>query len=607
MHAPPFEQFYAFRRFGGSLEFTPDGEALYFVSDISGQFNLWRVPVAGGWPVQLTGFADRTVRSIAVSPLDGTIAFSADHDGDEFHQLFLLDAAGGWPEQLTDEPQVQHFVGPGAFSTDGTKLVYAANARTPTDLEVVVRDLATGETRAVFGEGRATLTFPGGWSPDARYLTVVEARTATETSLHLVEVETGTVTTVVDGDLTLPGPWRPDGSGFYLLSDEGREFRGIAFQDVATGTREWVEAPDHDIETLALSADGTLLCWLVNEDGYERLAGRRLATGYDLRFPELPAGARSFGAGDYPPLAVSADGARIACVLSTPRRPPEVYVVEDGAQRRLSDSWIGGGVPESLLVDAELVRYPTFDGREIPAWLYRPRDTSGRAPVVLAIHGGPNAQEKPAYDGLFQYLLSRGIGVLATNIRGSTGYGKTYARLVNRDWGGGDLKDWEHAARWLQAQDWVDAGRIGVVGGSYGGFAVLSCVTRLPDLWAAAVDIVGPANLITFTQAVPPTWKRAVKEMVGDPDEDSDFLRERSPITYIESTVAPLLVIQGAKDPRVVRGESDQFVDRLRELGRTVDYVVFDDEGHGFTRRANEQRAFRLTAEWLERYLVPQG
>jgi dipeptidyl aminopeptidase/acylaminoacyl peptidase len=194
--------------------------------------------------------------------------------------------------------------------------------------------------------------------------------------------------------------------------------------------------------------------------------------------------------------------------------------------------------------------------------------------------------------------------VLATNIRGSTGYGKTYQQLVNRDWGGGDLGDWEHAVRWLHDQEWVDPDRTGVFGGSYGGFAVLSCVTRLPDYWAAAVDIVGPSNLITFTRAVPPTWRRAVKEMVGDPDDDADLLRERSPITYVESTKAPLLVIQGANDPRVVQAESDQLVERLRALGRTVEYVVFEDEGHGFTRRENQLRAFRLSAEWLERHLL---
>ena len=225
-------------------------------------------------------------------------------------------------------------------------------------------------------------------------------------------------------------------------------------------------------------------------------------------------------------------------------------------------------------------------------------------PVVLSIHGGPEAQERPMYMALYQYLLSRGIAVLATNIRGSTGYGKSYQLLIHRDWGGGDLEDWDHAAKWLLEQDWVDADRIGVYGGSYGGFAVLSCVTRLPDYWAAAVDIVGPSNLVTFAKAVPPTWKRFMEKWVGNPETEAEFLMERSPITYVENVKAPLLVIQGAKDPRVVKPESDQMVDRLRELGRTVEYEVFEDEGHGFTRRSNEVHGFRLAADWLERHLV---
>ena len=194
--------------------------------------------------------------------------------------------------------------------------------------------------------------------------------------------------------------------------------------------------------------------------------------------------------------------------------------------------------------------------------------------------------------------------MLATNIRGSTGYGKTFQTLIHRDWGGGDLRDWEHAAKWLQAQDWVDPDRIGVYGGSYGGFATLTCVTRLPDYWAAAVDIVGPSNLVTFSKAVPPTWRRFMDKWVGNPETEVDFLMERSPITYVDDVRAPLLVIQGANDPRVVKGESDQMVERLRELGRDVEYDVFDDEGHGFTKRENQLRASRLAADWLERHLL---
>ena len=603
----PFEQFMAYRRFSAGLAFSADGKDVYFVSNMSGQFNLWRVSVDGGWPAQLTAFTDDTVRTVGVSPRDGSVVFCADHDGDEFHQIYLVDANGGWAKKITDEPQVQHFVDGSSFSPDGSKLAYAANARQPADMEVWIRDLESGDVRPVFGEG--LFSVPGGWSPDGTKLLAVDLRSNSDTSIHVIDLDTGDATEVTPHDeegIYAPGPWKTDGSGFYFLSDEGREFRGIAFYDLASGSYDWVETPEHDVEEIAASHDGRVFAWLVNEDGYDRLKLRDTETGRDLPAPDLPDGARPHLTGFQPPIALSTDGSHAAVILAGPRRPPDVYVVDTatGATRAVTESWIGGGFSQDELVPVELTTYPSFDGREIPAWLYRPRDMNGRVPVVVAIHGGPEAQERPVYSPVYQYLVSRGIAVLATNIRGSTGYGKSYQRLIQRDWGGGDMKDWEHAAKWLRAQDWVEPDRLGVWGGSYGGFAVLTCVTRLPEYWAAAVDIFGPSNLITFAKAVPPTWRRMMKKFVGDPDEDAELLRERSPLTYIEDVQAPLLVIQGANDPRVVKSESDQLVEKLRSLDRTVEYIVFEDEGHGFTKRKNELATMRASVDWLERYLL---
>ncbi len=599
------EQFFAARRFSSVLGFTADGAHLLFAGNISGQFNLWRVPVEGGWPDQLTSFTDETVRGVGVSPTDGRIVLCADHDGDEFHQLYLLDSDHGWPDKLTDEPEVQHYVGGAAWSPDGAKFAYAANARNPSDMEVWIRDAASGETRAVFGEGM--FSFPGRFSPDGSKLLALDFRNNSDASIHLVDLETGETRELTPHDdeaMFVPGPWAVDGSGFYMITDAGSEFRGLAFYDLASDLYEWVEEPTQDVDDVTASTDGRVLAWLVNDNGYDRLRLRDLETGRDLPEPDLPAGARPHLTGAEPPLALSADGTHAALILSTPRRPPEAWIVETaiGKVTPVTDSRMGG-LYEDDLVDVELVSYPTFDGRKIPAWLYRP-DTEGRVPVVLSIHGGPEAQERPVYQPLYQYLLSRGIAVLATNIRGSTGYGKSYQRLVQRDWGGGDMQDWEHAVKWLREQDWVEPEKIGVYGGSYGGFAVLTCVTRLPQYWATAVDIFGPSNLVTFAKAVPPTWKRFIARFVGDPETEADFLMERSPITYVENVQTPLLVIQGATDPRVVKGESDQLVEKLESLGREVEYVVFDDEGHGFTKRSNELKAYSLAAGWLEKHLL---
>jgi dipeptidyl aminopeptidase/acylaminoacyl peptidase len=598
---PPFEQFMAFRRFSHSLAFTADGSSILFATDISGQFNLWSAPVDGGRPQQLTDFGDRAVREIAVSPSDGTILFSADRDGDELYDLYAIPGGRGWPERLTDTPQVQHLLGGSAWSPDGSRFTYAANARAPVDMEVWLRDTDGGEARSVFGGGRFAM--PVEFSPDGSKLLVVDVRSNTDSRVHLVDVLSGEARelTPYDGEAKFfPGPWLPDGSGFVLATDADREFVGLARYDLAKSSYEWFETPERDIDELAGSAGGGCLAWLENDDGWHRVRIWDVERRELLPEPRLPRGAVSpLGSG----LTLSRDGSRLAVVWEQPRRPAEVYVVETatGEARPVTESRIAPPSKEHLGAP-DLVRIPG-DGHDIPAWLYRP-ETDEPAPAVLWIHGGPEAQERPQYRGAVQYLRSRGIGVLATNIRGSTGYGKTYQKLIHRDWGGGDVRDFEAAAEWLRAQDWVDPDRLGVFGGSYGGFAVLSCVTRLPEYWAAAVDLFGPSNLVTFTRSVPPTWRRFMAAFVGDPDTEEEFLRERSPLTYIEEVRAPLLVIQGANDPRVVKAESDQLVERLEELGRTVSYEVFEDEGHGFTRYANEVRAYRLSVEWLERHLV---
>jgi dipeptidyl aminopeptidase/acylaminoacyl peptidase len=255
-------------------------------------------------------------------------------------------------------------------------------------------------------------------------------------------------------------------------------------------------------------------------------------------------------------------------------------------------------------VEPEPVVYPASAGRSVHALLYRP-DSQGPYPVVLSIHGGPEAQERPMYlrSGLYQHLLSQGIAVFAPNIAGSTGYGATHQKLIYRNWGGFDLDDLDHAVRYLQADPGIDSDRIAAMGGSYGGFAALSCLARLPYQWAAGVSLCGPTNLVTLARACPPTWKHFVATVLGDPDTDAEYLTQRSPTTYADAITAPLFVLQGARDPRVPRAEADQLVTRLREHGVSVRYEVFEDEGHGFTNRENELRAYEEIAEFLGDHL----
>ncbi len=592
-----FEQFTAVRRYQPTLAFSPDGGEVAYSTNTSGQFNLWRQSSDGGYPHQLTLYSEEAVREVAWSPDGAAILFTADRQGDEFRQVYLIPAQGGRPMPLTAAPQAQFNLASEPWSPDGCSVAYAGNDREPTDQDVIVRDTGGSEVgRPMTG----ALYQPVNWSPDGTRLTVVDIKSNTDLDVHVVSLADGNSRhlTPHEGEVRfLPGPWVADGSGFYLLTDEGREFLGLAFQDTESGERRWVETPDWDVEQVALAGDGRYLAWVVNEEGYSRLQVRDLESGEMLGLPALPEGVIGV-------LEASRGGGKLGLILNRSQHPAEVYVLDlaSGALTQLTHGFLGG-IDEADLVRPELVRFPTFDGREIPGLLYRPRG-AGPFPVVLSIHGGPEAQERPGYSAIYQYLLSRGIGVLAPNIRGSTGYGKAYQVLIHRDFGGDDLKDFEAAARYLRGLDWVDGDRLGVFGGSYGGFAVLSCVSRLPEYWAAAVDIVGPSNLVTFAKAVPPTWRRFMAKWVGDPETEADFLMERSPITYVDQIRAPLFVIQGAKDPRVVKAESDQIVERLRARDVAVCYDVYEDEGHGFTKRENELRAWRDTAAFFEEHLL---
>ncbi|MDX1613161.1 MAG: S9 family peptidase [Candidatus Promineifilaceae bacterium] len=603
-----FEQYAAVRNYA-DLSFSPDGRWLTYTTNASGQFNVWRQPVRPSpeavpfMPIQLTALMERTARRAVWSPDGRRILTMADFHGTENYQLFEIPPGHGWLYALTDNPQARQELGPAPFSPDGSAIVYSSNEREPADLDLVYRQLDNEETRILLGGGG--IYYGGEWAPDGQSLVGLEVHGNTNQDLYLVDVQTGEAKhlTPHEGDVRyLPSSWKPDGSGFYLVTDQGREYLGLAFYELASGQISWLETPEWDVEDVKASADGRFLAWVVNEDGYSELYVKALESDETNHFQGLPRGTIE-------ELVFSPAEPLLAFYAARPTGPAELYVLDarTGTFWQLTQAFLGG-IPTEELVEPELIRYESFDGRQIPAFLYKPKGLAAgeQAPLVLSIHGGPEAQERPGYNynGLYQYLLHQGIGILATNIRGSTGYGKSYQKLIHRDWGGGELRDLDHAVNYLHALAWVDNERLGVFGGSFGGFATLSCVSRLPDYWAAAVDIFGPSNLITFTKNVPPHWRRILKQWVGDPEEDADMLRERSPLNYVENIRTPLLIVQGANDPRVVKAESDQMVEQLQEAGQTVEYMVFEDEGHGFSKASNRLKAFRAAADWLVRHLT---
>lgn len=588
-----FEQFAATRTFRG-LAYSPAGDRLFYIANTSGQHNLWSLPSGDGFTKQLTSFTDERVTDLSVSPDGEHVVFLADLHGGEMTQVWRLAAEGGWPERLTNAPEAQFMLGEWL---DDTRIVVTANDQEPSEQHPQLLDVTTGERQRLLTGG---IFYGTTAAPSGERVIVLEFLGNTNQNLYVYDVSTGqkTLATPYEGDVIyFPGPWT-DG-GFYLLTNEGREFTGLAFYNLSEGKWSYVLTPEHDVEKVLLSRDHKLLVAVVNEAGASQLRAFDLAHDRELTLPRLP-----FGVVEH--LDVHPSGKKVALLLGTATEAGNIFELDLtlGELKALEQSMLGG-VRKSDLLEPELISYPSFD-RDVPAWLYRPKSSEGSVPVVLSIHGGPESQERPdyAYNGLYQYLLSRGIGVLAPNIRGSTGYGISYQKLIHRDWGGGELEDIRHAAEYLRTLDWVDPTQIAIFGGSFGGFATLSALTRLPDYWATGVDLVGPSNLVTFVESVPPFWRSTMRDWVGDAEADHDFLLARSPITYIGDVRAPVLVMQGANDPRVVQAESDQMVEALRGRNHDVTYYVDEKSGHGPASREDGVRWMKMIAEYLEAKLL---
>ena len=592
-----FASFVPTQRFN-SIALSPDGTTLAYSSNANGQYNLWLHQLVESEPRQITRFTDRAVRDVSWSPDSDRLLLAADNHGDEQYQLYLVAAEGGEPELLTAAADRQHLPAADPFSPDGRYLLYSVNDRDITAQDLIIRDLNEGRTQR-FVPPTGVMLAPVGLSPDGRWLLTAGLRSNTDCQAYLIDLhepEPALRPLAVDaGGYTEPSAWAGN-DGFYLRTNRKAEFLHLVYYAVATGTWSVVETAPWDVEDVAVSGDGSTVVWAINEAGRSIVHVRRY--GHEVLFPAVPDGVVKA-------IRLSDDGRTAALLFDSAVRPAEILVadLDAGDVRYITDTR-----PPALRtiqpVPAQLVRYPTYDGRDITGFLYRPTG-SGPRPVLLSIHGGPEYQERPAYSALYQYLLANGIGVFAPNFRGSTGYGLTFQKLVHRDWGGGDLADLEHAAKYLRSLDWVDAARIAVYGGSYGGFAALSCLSRLPGQFAAGVSVCGPTNLKTLAEAAPPTWRSFITEMLGDPEADADHLLSRSPITHAHHIATPLFIIQGAKDPRVPRTEAEQIVQALRDRDIPVRYDLYEDEGHGFTNRTNELQAQASVADFLREALSP--
>ena len=587
------------RRFAcrSALALSPDGDTLAVVSDQgAGTYEAWTLPATGGNPQHAITVERHAVRSLCWSA-NGELIAAADRGGTELHQLYVRHPDGP-TEPLSVDPggKVQRLLSWNAASPDGGLVAFSSNARASTDMDIVLADLATKTERPLLTG--AFWHVVGGWSPDGRRLLVMRVFDNTTQDLLVVDPQTGDAreaTRHAEDVSHIPAGWLSDGRAI-MISDEGSDYLWLGALDVASGKFEPIDRPGWDVELAASSADGRTQIWSVNEDGYSTLRWR------------IGAGAireRRLDGAACEDLVIAANGSRAAFTRLSPTEPWQVWTLDTAtgnARIALTSTF---AVPKRELVDPDLIRIPGPDG-DIPCFVYRPRDARGPIPAILYPHGGPEGQSRPAFGAHLTHLaalIHRGIALVVPNIHGSTGYGRKWQAAIHTDWGGIDLRDLRAVTDWMTAQKDFDRSRLAVYGGSYGGFATLLCVTQIPDAWRCAVDVFGVANLVTMIENAQPNWRRFLVRWIGDLDRDRAKLVERSPITHIDNVRCPMLILQGENDPRVPREESDQVVDRLRALGRRVDYVVYPDEGHGFTKRANAEDAYGRIVDFLTREL----
>jgi len=601
----PIDRFLNARRCYGP-SFSPNGERLAFIADLSGVPEAWAMPAAGGWPEQLTFVGDR-VGLAGFSPTADELIVATDRGGDENVQLWRLTGRGEIADRLTHDDSAMHPFG--GWSPNGRAIAYTSNERNRACLDVVVQDVSTGEARTVLTtDGMHQVDC---WSPDGTRLVVRRLESSSSEALFEITVASGASRGITGGSQPARyqgTTYRPDGQALYLLSDQGRDFLALLEWNLATGECRPLVEVNWDVDAFALSPDGSQIAYAVNQDGYSRLAILDLAT-QTTRPVELPLGVigRSFVGNWNDVLAWSPDSRRIAFSLTGPRTTQNLWLadVATGDAQPVTFASVGA-IPTSAMVDPVLVHYPTFDGRSVPAYLFRPENSSadGTGRAVVSIHGGPESQARPGFDPLVQYLVSRGYLVLVPNVRGSTGYGNRYSHLDDVEKRLDAVADARAAADWLAHSGYANPQKIAALGGSYGGFMVLSSLCTYPDTWAAGVDLYGVANFVTLLENTHPFRRKHRSAEYGSLEHHRALLEELSPATHLERIVAPLFVVHGENDIRVPIGESEQVVASLERRGVPFEFLRLPNAGHGIVSLTDKLAVYPAIADFLDRYLA---
>ena len=582
-----------------SPSFSPDARQLAFVSDLGGLPQVWSVDARGGWP-ELVTTVDDQVRNVHWSPEGTWLAFTGAPGGGLNTQVYLVRPDGAELTRITDGGRTNNLLQ--RWSADGRYVLYASNRRTAEAMDAYAFEPATGSTRLIAenrGIGAAIDV-----SPDGRLALVYRMAGRGDDDVYLVDMDNGREVLLTPHEPPGSFEWSAfsaDSGRVYLSSNKDRErtaFAVVELDDFTPGPLESiVERDDADLERFLLTRDrsSALLIWNV--------AGRSELELVDLESvgrtpgPELPA--EVVLAADF-----SGDGRTIALALAGASAPADVWALDpsSGELTQVTRS-PHPGVDLGQLVRPELVRFAAHDGLELSGWLYRSSDAPP-GPLVISFHGGPEAQERPHFNSTYQALLAQGIGVFAPNIRGSAGFGKTFVNLDNGRRRFDAIRDIEACVRFVVASGDADPARIGVMGGSYGGYMTMASLTHYPDLFAAGATICGVVNFETFFENTEPWMSVISTTEYGDPETERDLLRTLSPIHTIDRVQAPTLVLHGANDTNVPVVEAEQVVESLRARDVPVEYVLFPDEGHGFRKRENKVEATVAIVTWFVRHLA---
>jgi len=592
------EDFYkTVQTFGGS--FSPDNSKILVSSNASGIFNAVAVPTAGGEAVPLTHSTENSVFAVGYFPGDERFLYTSDQGGNELSHLYVQNP-DGTSQDLTPGTNLKAtFAG---WAGDDESFFVLANERDPHFFDLYQVD-ADGYGRKLIYENDQGYDL-GAISRDSRYLAMSKNRTTADSDIFLVDLQKGTTVDITEHDgyvSNQPQDFTPDGTGLIYLSDEGREFASLRRYDLADSTVGVLLEPSWDVVGAHYTKSGKYLVATINEDATMVSRIYEAPSMKEVPLSGLPPGLVRG-------LRVSPDDAYVAFYNSDGSVPDDLWAGRLGkTPERLTDG-LNPVMERGDLVVPEVVRFKSYDGVEVPGVLYRPHQATAQAkvPALVMVHGGPGGEAMLGYSAMTQCLVNHGYAVFDINNRGSSGYGKTFYKMDDRKHGEADLGDVVASKGMLAATGYVDSTRIGIIGGSYGGYMVLAALTLRPDAFQAGVDLFGISNWVRTLESIPPYWesfREALYAEMGNPETDSERLHRISPLFNADKIKAPLMVLQGANDPRVPKVESDEIVAAVKKNGVPVEYVVFPDEGHGFLKTDNRIVGTKRIVEFLDQYL----